>query len=63
MPAIVFGNSLDRLRGASTSSQNWIGARRGHHNVSSHAGFIAGFTAIAENIVRRQLGRDSQRRY
>jgi Alpha/beta hydrolase domain len=33
------------------------------NNVSSHAGFIAGFTAIAENIVRQRLGRDTQRRY
>jgi hypothetical protein len=33
------------------------------NNVSSHAGFIAGFTAIAENIVRQRLGHDSQRRY
>jgi Alpha/beta hydrolase domain len=34
-----------------------------NNNVNSHAGFIAGFTAIAENIVRRGLGHDSQRRY
>jgi len=33
------------------------------NNVSSHAGFIAGFTGIAENIVRQRLGHDSQRRY
>jgi hypothetical protein len=33
------------------------------NNVSSHAGFIVGFTATAENIVRQRLGRDSQRRY
>lgn len=33
------------------------------NNVSSHAGFIAGFTAIAENIVRQRLGHESQRRY
>jgi hypothetical protein len=33
------------------------------NNVSSHAGFIAGFTAIAENIVRHRLGHDAQRRY
>jgi hypothetical protein len=33
------------------------------NNVSSHAGFIAGFAAIAENVVRQRLGHDSQRRY
>jgi hypothetical protein len=33
------------------------------NNVSSHAGFIAGFTGIAENIVRQRLGQESQRRY
>jgi hypothetical protein len=33
------------------------------NNVSSHAGFIAGFTAIAENIVRHRLGHDARRRY
>ena len=34
-----------------------------HNNVSSHGGFIADFTAVAENMVGRQLGRASQRRY
>jgi hypothetical protein len=34
-----------------------------NNNVSSHAGFIASFTAIAENIVRHRLGHDSRRRY
>jgi hypothetical protein len=33
------------------------------NNISSHAGFIAGFTAIADNIVRHRLGHDSRRRY
>jgi hypothetical protein len=34
-----------------------------HNNVSSHGGFIADFTAVAENMVARQLGHASQRRY
>ena len=34
-----------------------------NNNVSSHGGFITDFTAIAENIVARNLGRASQRRY
>ncbi len=33
------------------------------NNLSSHAGFIAGFTAVAENMVRARFGRDTTRRY
>jgi hypothetical protein len=33
------------------------------NNVSSHAGFIIGFTRIAENVVQKKLGRKSARTY